>query len=118
MLECERNNCIELHQKLNSTNEELLQLKKEKEVSNQNYSEALDKVKEFKALHQQSEEKNEENGGEVDLELISMKASVSQVENVLKKMNEEIQMSKSALKKQAMEMDALKTRIVELEKVG
>ena len=34
-----------------------------------------------------------------------------------KKKNEEIQMSESALKKQAAEMDSLKTKIVELEKV-
>ena len=47
-----------------------------------------------------------------------MKTSVSQAENTLKKKNEEIQMSKSALKKQDVKMDALKTRISELEKVG
>ena len=54
----------------------------------------------------------------MEAELISMKTFVSQIENVLKKKNEKIQMSKSALKKQAAEMDALKTRIVELEKVS
>ena len=32
-LECERKNCTELHQKLSSSNEELLQLRKEKEVT-------------------------------------------------------------------------------------
>ena len=46
-----------------------------------------------------------------------LKTFVSETENVLMKENEEIQMSKSALKKQAAEMDALKNRIFELEKV-
>ena len=45
LLECEKNNCTELHQKLNAANEELLRLKREKEMSDQNYSEALDKVR-------------------------------------------------------------------------
>ena len=53
----------------------------------------------------------------MDIELISMKTSVFEAENVLRKKNEEILMSESALKKQAAEMDALKTRITELEKV-
>ena len=53
----------------------------------------------------------------MEAELISMKTSISESENVVKKKNEEIQMSESALKKQAAEMDTLKTRIAELEKV-
>ena len=57
LLECEKNNCTELHQKLNVANEDLFRLKRKKEMSDQNYSEALDKVKEFRALYQQSEEK-------------------------------------------------------------
>ena len=47
-----------------------------------------------------------------------MKTSVSQAENLLKKKNEEIQMFESALKKQSTEVDALKTRVAELEKVN
>ena len=47
-----------------------------------------------------------------------MKTSISKTENLLKKKNKEIQMSESALKKQAAEVDALKARVVELEKVN
>ena len=64
-------------------------------MSNQNYLEALDKVKEFRILYQQSKEKVEK----MKAELTSMKTSVSQAENLLKKKDEEIQMFKSALKK-------------------
>ena len=46
-----------------------------------------------------------------------MKTSVSEVKNALKKRNEEMAVSENALKKQTVEMDALKAKIVELEKV-
>ena len=55
---------------------------------------------------------------EVELELTSMKAAVSKTEGLLRKKNEEIKVSESALKKQATEVDALKARIAELEKVS
>ena len=54
---------------------------------------------------------------EMEVELLLMKTSVSEAENVLKKKNEETLMSENALKKQTAEVDALKTRIAELEKV-
>ena len=79
LLECEKNNCTELHQKLNVANEDLFRRKRKKEMSDQNYSEALDKVKEFKALYQQSEEKIKK----MEAELASMRTSVSQAENVV-----------------------------------
>ena len=50
--------------------------------------------------------------------MVSMKASVSKVESLLRKKNEEIQMSKSALKKQVAEVDSLKARVTELKKVN
>ena len=56
-------------------------MRKEKEVNDQNYSEALDKVKEFRTLHQQSEERMRK----MEAELISMKTSVFEAENVYKK---------------------------------
>ena len=46
-----------------------------------------------------------------------MKNSISEAENALKKKDEEISVSESALKKQAAGMDVLKTRTAELEKV-
>ena len=113
LLECEKVNYTELQQKLNKANEDLLRLKKEKDMSNQNYSEALDKVKEFRILYQQSKQKVKK----VEAELALMKTSVSQVENLLKKKDEEIQMSKSALMKQAAEINALKTKLTELKKI-
>ena len=73
LLECEKNNCTELQQKLNKANEELLRLRKEKDMSNQNHSEALDKVREFRVLFQQSEDKVKE----LDTELASIKTFVS-----------------------------------------
>ena len=47
-----------------------------------------------------------------------MKVSVSKAEGLLRNKNEEIKVSESALKKQAVEVDALKARITELEKVN
>ena len=55
---------------------------------------------------------------EVESELASMKASVSKAKGLLRKKNEEIKVSESAMKKQATEVDALKARIAELEKVS
>ena len=80
LLECEKNNCTELQQKLNKANEELLRLRKEKDMSNQNYSEALDNMKEFRVLFQQSEEKVKE----LEAKLASMKTSVSQAKSPVK----------------------------------
>ena len=114
LLEYEKTNCIELQQKINEANEELLRLRKEKDMFNQNYSEVLDKVKEFRILFQQLEEKVKE----LEVELASMKTSVSQTEDLLRKKNEEIQMSESTLKKQSAKVDALKTKVAELEKVN
>ena len=113
LLECERKECTELHQKLSSANEELLLLRKEKKAQDQNYSDALDKVKEFRTLHQQSEKKIKE----MEMELLSMKTFVYEVKDALKKRNEEMVVSENDLKKQTVEMDAPKARIVELEKV-
>ena len=64
-------------------------------MNDQNYSEALEKVKEFRILSQQEQEKAKE----VEAKLASMKASVSKVEGLLRKKNEEIKLSESALKK-------------------
>ena len=64
-------------------------------MNDQNYSEALEKVKEFRILSQQEQEKAKE----VAAKLASMKASVSKVEGLLRKKNEEIKVSESALKK-------------------
>ena len=46
-----------------------------------------------------------------------MKTSVSEAKNALEKRNKEMAMSENALKKQAIEMDALKAKIIKLEKV-
>ena len=54
----------------------------------------------------------------VEAELASMTATISKAEGLLRKKNEEIKLSESALKKQATEVDALKARIAELEKVS
>ena len=90
-------------------------------MHDQNYSEALEKVKEFKILYHQSLEKVK--GIEAELismkaELTSRKAFVSKAEGLLRKKNEEIKMVESAPKEQSAEVDALKTRIAELEKVN
>ena len=50
--------------------------------------------------------------------MASIKTFVSQTESLLKKKNEEIQISESALKKQSIEVDALKAKVAELEKVN
>ena len=55
-------------------------------MNDQNYSEALEKVKEFRVLFQQEQEKVKE----VEAELVSEKASMSKVEGLLRKKNEKI----------------------------
>ena len=50
LLKREKTACTELQQKLNKANEELLRLRKEKDMNDWNYSEALKKVKEFRVL--------------------------------------------------------------------
>ena len=60
-----------------------------RDMNDRNYSEALEKVKEFRVLYQQMQEKVKE----VEAELASMKASISKAENLLRKKNEEIQLS-------------------------
>ena len=67
LLQCERKNCTKLHQKLSSANEELLQLRKEKEVSNQNCSEALNKVR-VQNLASTIRREDEENGDGADFD--------------------------------------------------
>ena len=53
----------------------------------------------------------------MEIELLSMKTSIFEVKDALEKRNEEMTMSENALKKQAAEVDALKARIGELDKV-
>ena len=110
LLEREKATCTELQQSLNKANKELYRLRKEKEMNDRNYSEALEKVR---SLELASIKVKEE-----EAELASMKASVSKAEGLLRKKNEEIKMSKSALKKQAVKVDALKAKTAELEKVN
>ena len=52
LLERERAACAKLQQNLNTTNDELVRLRKEKDTHDQNYSEALEKVREFRVLFQ------------------------------------------------------------------
>ena len=52
LLEHEKATITELQQSLSKANEELLQLRKEKDMNDHNYSEALEKVKEFRILYQ------------------------------------------------------------------
>ena len=121
LLEHEKTINTKLQQSLNKANKELLRLKKEKDMHDQNYSEALGKVKEFRILYHQSQEKVKEIEAELiskKAELSSMKASISKVEELLRKRNEEIRMAENALKEKSVEVGALKTRIVELEKVN
>ena len=95
LLECERTACANLQQNLNTTNDELVQLRKEKFMHDQNYLVAPEKVKEFRVLFQQAQEKIKE----VEAELVAEKAAISTTEGLLRKKNKEIRISESALKK-------------------
>ena len=55
---------------------------------------------------------------EVEAELAPAKTTISKAKGLLRKKNEELKVSESALKKQATEIDALKAKIAELEKVN
>ena len=72
LLERERTACANLQQNLKTANDELVQLRQEKAMHNQNYSEALEKVKELRALFQQAQEKIKE----LEAELVAEKAVV------------------------------------------
>ena len=104
----------ELHQSLSKANDELLCLKKENDVYDLNYKEALEKIKEFKALYQQSEDKVKE----IRAKLACEQATLSTTEGLLWKKNEEIRMAESFLKDQFAEVDAPKAKIAKLEKVN
>ena len=99
---------------MNKANKEVHRLRKEKEMNDRNYSEAFEKVKKFRILFQLAQKKIKE----LEAELASEKASVSKAEGLLRRKNEEIKVSESALKKQATKVDALKARITELEKLN
>ena len=114
LLEREKIIYTELPQKMNKADEELLRLRREKDMSNQNYPEALGKIREFKILYERAQERIRE----VEAELVAEQAVVSMVEGLLRKKNEEICTIESALKEQSADVDALKTRIAELEKVN
>ena len=83
-------------------------------MSDRSCSEAFKKVEEFTILSHEVQEKVKE----VEAELASMKIIVSKAEGLLRKKNEKIKVSESALKKQATKVDALKAKIAELEKVS
>ena len=55
---------------------------------------------------------------EVEVELASAKATISKLEGLLRKKNVKLKVSESDLKKQAVEIDVVKAKIVELEKVN
>ena len=105
-------------------NDELVQLKQEKITQNQNYSEALKKVKETRSLFQQAQEKNEA----LEAKLVVEKTVVTSAKNLLKKKDEEIQMAERALRDQSTEVEnlqkkcatieALEAKIATLEKVS
>ena len=84
----------EFHQSLSKANDELLCLKRENDMHNLNYEDDLEKIKEFKTLYQQSEDKVKE----IRAELTSEQATLSTAKSLLRKKNEEIRMTENALK--------------------
>ena len=92
-------------------NDELVQLKEEKTIQNQNYSEALKKVEEVGALFQQAQEKREA----LEAELVVKKTAVTSAENLLKKKDDEIKMAKRALRDQSAEVENLKKKCTNIE---
>ena len=111
LLECERTACGNLQQDLKTANDELVQLREEKTIQNQNYSEALKKVEEIRALFQQAQEKIET----LEAELIVEKTAITSVENLLKKKDEEIRMAERALRDQSAEVENLKKKCADVE---
>ena len=67
LLESEKTAYAKLQQNLNTTNDELVWLRKEKDMHNQNYLEVLEKVTEFRVLFQQAQEKNKGSGNRAGL---------------------------------------------------
>ena len=114
MLEREKTISAQLQQNLNKANEELQWLIKEKEMNDRSFSEAFKKFEEIKILSHQVQESVKE----VEVELASAKATISKPEGLLRKKNVELKVSESHLKKQAVEIDVVKAKIVELEKVN
>ena len=106
LLERERAACANLQQNLTTANDELVQLRQEKTIHNQNYLKALEKVKKFEALFQQAQEKIEA----LEAELVVEKTVVSSVENLLRKKSDEIKLAERALRDQSAEVKALKKK--------
>ena len=114
LLERERTTSAELQQSLNKANEELQRLIKEKEMNDWSCLKAFKKFEEFKILSHQAQESVKE----VEVELASAKATISKLEGLLRKKNVKLKVSESDLKKQAVEIDVVKAKIIELEKVN
>ena len=119
-LEKEKAINAQLQQNLNKANKELQQLRKDKESNDRNCSKALKKIKEFKVLHNKSQEKIaalEEEKSQLTAAMVSMDMERHSLSELVKEKEQQLCSSNSMVAKQAAELDALKAEIVALKKV-
>ena len=110
----------QLQHGLNKSNEELQLLRKEKELNEQNYSEAIQKVEEFKVLYNKSQKRVntlEEEIARLTSALVDIYMEKHNMSEQVVEKEQKLQNSEEMIAKQAAELDALKAKIAALEKV-
>ena len=114
-MEKEKTIKAQLEDNLNKANEELQQLKEEKELNNRNYSEALNKVEEFKMLHDKSQERVaalEEEKSQLTTAMVTMDTEKHSLLELVKEKEQQFYNSEETVAKQA-----LKVEVATLKKV-
>ena len=110
----------QLQQYLSKANEELQRLRKEKEMNDRSYSEAFKKFEEFRVLCNKSQERVdtlEREIAKLTFALVDIDLAKHNMSEQVKEKEQKLQSSKEMVAKQAAELDALKAKIVAMEKV-
>ena len=119
-LEKEKTVKAQLEDNLNKANDELQQLRKDKESNDRNCYKALKKVEELKMLHDKSQEKVaalEEEKSQLTAAMVSIDMDRHSLSESVKEKEQQLYNFDSTVAKQAAELYALKAKITALKKV-
>ena len=116
----EKDVSIQLQQNLNKADEELQQLRKEKEMNDRSCFEAFKKVEEFRLMHDKSQEKVialEKEISQLTATRVNMDIQKHSLSELMKEKEQQFYSSEGTVEKQAAELNALKVEIAALKKV-
>ena len=119
-LEKDKTTRAQLEDSLGKANEEVRQLKEEKELNNCNCSEVLQKFEELKVLHDKSLEKIaalEEEKSQLTAVMVGMDMEKHSLSKLVKEKEEQLSSFDSTVAKQVAELDALKAEVIALKNV-